>query len=151
MRPELPTASAGSSQAPTAAVDNSAPVKRLEHSTFKSGTTVQTNSATSQVETKFKENIPDQWSKRYLIFQFEIFRVQTMHARPFCISVQSIIHGGRCSTENQPSMQGAHLLHLGSSFLQSVACWVLQICSLNTPWIGPCGSSTPFPCARHLL
>ena len=44
VRPELPTASDGSSQAPTAAVDNSASsVKRLEHSTYKSGTAVQTN------------------------------------------------------------------------------------------------------------
>ena len=45
--PELPTASVGSSQATTAAVDNSAPfVNRLE-STYKSGFVVQTNGATS--------------------------------------------------------------------------------------------------------
>ena len=44
VRPELPTASAGSSQAPIAAVDNSAPsLNRLEHSTYKSGKAVQTN------------------------------------------------------------------------------------------------------------
>lgn len=48
VRPELPTASAGSSQAPTAAVDNSASsVNRPEHSTYKSGKAVQTNGATS--------------------------------------------------------------------------------------------------------
>ena len=47
VRPELPTASAGSSQATTAAVDNSAPsVIRLE-STYKSGNVVQTSGATS--------------------------------------------------------------------------------------------------------
>ena len=47
VRPELPTASAGSSQAPTAAVDNSAPSVNRPESTYKSGKAVQTNGATS--------------------------------------------------------------------------------------------------------
>ena len=41
VRPELPTASAGSSQAPTAAVDNSAPSATRPQSTYKSGNAVQ--------------------------------------------------------------------------------------------------------------
>ena len=45
--PELPTASVGSSQAPTAAVDNSAPSATRPQSTYKSGKVVQTNEATS--------------------------------------------------------------------------------------------------------
>jgi len=49
VRPELPTASVGSSQAPTAAVDNSAPLAtRTESSTCKSGNAVQTGGATSE-------------------------------------------------------------------------------------------------------
>jgi len=47
VRPELSTASAGSSQAPTAAVDNSAPLPIRPESTYKSGKVVQTNGATS--------------------------------------------------------------------------------------------------------
>ena len=47
VRPELPTASVGSSQAPTAAVDNSAPCAIRPESTYKSGKVVQTNGATS--------------------------------------------------------------------------------------------------------
>ena len=47
VRPELPTASVGSSQAPTAAVDNSAPSAIRPDSTYKSGKAVQTNGATS--------------------------------------------------------------------------------------------------------
>jgi hypothetical protein len=47
VRPELPTASVGSSQAPTAAVDNSAPYATRPQSTYKSGKAVQTNGATS--------------------------------------------------------------------------------------------------------
>ena len=47
VRPELPTASVGSSQAPTAAVDNSAPSAIRPVSTYKSGNVVQTNGATS--------------------------------------------------------------------------------------------------------
>ena len=48
VRPELPTASVGSSQATIDAVDNSAPsVNRPEQSTYKSGKAVQTNRATS--------------------------------------------------------------------------------------------------------
>ena len=45
--PELSTASVGSSQAPTAAVDNSAPFANHPASTYKSGKVVQTNGATS--------------------------------------------------------------------------------------------------------
>ena len=41
VRPELPTASLGSSQAPTAAVDNSAPSPTRPDSTYKSGNAVQ--------------------------------------------------------------------------------------------------------------
>ena len=48
VRPELPTASVGSSQAPPAAVDNSAPSAIRPDSTYKSGKVVQTNGATSQ-------------------------------------------------------------------------------------------------------
>ena len=48
--PELPTASVGSSQAPTAAVDNSAPSAIRPESTYKSGQVVQTNGATSLVD-----------------------------------------------------------------------------------------------------
>ena len=47
VRPELPTASVGSSQAPTAAVDNSAPLLTTPESTYKSGKSVQTTGATS--------------------------------------------------------------------------------------------------------
>ena len=47
VRPELPTASAGSSQAPTAAVDNSAPFANRPLSTYESGFGVQTSGATS--------------------------------------------------------------------------------------------------------
>jgi hypothetical protein len=47
VRLELPTASVGSSQAPTAAVDNSAPSAIRPESTYKSGNVVQTNGATS--------------------------------------------------------------------------------------------------------
>jgi hypothetical protein len=47
VRPELPTASVGSSQAPTDAVDNSAPSAIRPESTYKSGKVVQTNGSTS--------------------------------------------------------------------------------------------------------
>jgi len=47
VRPELPTASVGSSQA-IAAVDNSAPLATRPESTYKSGKVVQTNGATSR-------------------------------------------------------------------------------------------------------
>ena len=50
VRPELPTASVGSSQAPTAAVDNSAPSVIRPVSTYKSGKVVQTNGATSEID-----------------------------------------------------------------------------------------------------
>jgi hypothetical protein len=47
VRPELPTASVGSSQATTAAVDNSASLATRPEFTYKSGKVVQTNGATS--------------------------------------------------------------------------------------------------------
>ena len=47
MRPELSTAAAGPSQAPTAAVDNSAPLSNHPESTYKSGKAVQTTGTTS--------------------------------------------------------------------------------------------------------
>ena len=47
--PELSTASVGTSQAPTAAVDNSAPSATRPQSTYKSGKAVQTNGATSGI------------------------------------------------------------------------------------------------------
>lgn len=47
VRPELPTALAGSSQAPVAAVDNSAPVLTHSEPTYKSGNAVQTTGTTS--------------------------------------------------------------------------------------------------------
>ncbi len=49
VRPELPTASVGSWQATTAAVDNSAPLATRPESIYKSGKAVQTNGATSGV------------------------------------------------------------------------------------------------------
>lgn len=45
--PELPTASAGTSQAPSAAVDNSAPVQYRPIPLIYRGQTVQINRATS--------------------------------------------------------------------------------------------------------
>ena len=47
VRPELPTASVGSSQATTDAVDNSALAANRPQSTYKSGKVVQTSGATS--------------------------------------------------------------------------------------------------------
>ena len=47
VRPELPTASVGSSQATTAAVDNSAPFATRPQSIYLSGKVVQTSGATS--------------------------------------------------------------------------------------------------------
>ena len=47
VRPELSTAAAGSSQAPAAAVDNSAPRSTRPESTYKSGNAVQTTGTTS--------------------------------------------------------------------------------------------------------
>jgi hypothetical protein len=47
VRPALPTASIGPSQAPTAAVDNAAPLATRPQSTYKSGNAVQTSGATS--------------------------------------------------------------------------------------------------------
>jgi hypothetical protein len=47
VRPELSTAAAGPSQAPTAAVDNSAPLSNHPEPTYKSGKAVQTTGTTS--------------------------------------------------------------------------------------------------------
>ncbi len=47
VRPELPTVAAGPSQAPAAAVDNSAPVSTHPEPTYKSGKAVQTTGTTS--------------------------------------------------------------------------------------------------------
>jgi hypothetical protein len=47
VRPELSTAAAGPSQAPTAAVDNSALVSTHPEPTYKSGEAVQTTGTTS--------------------------------------------------------------------------------------------------------
>ena len=52
VRPELPTASVGSSQATTAAVDNSAPLATRPQSTYKSGKVVQTSGATSVLQAR---------------------------------------------------------------------------------------------------
>ena len=49
VRPELPTAAAGPSQAPAAAVDNSAPFSTYPEPTYKSGKTVQTTGTTSDL------------------------------------------------------------------------------------------------------
>jgi hypothetical protein len=53
VRPELPTASVGSSQAPTPAVDNSAPFATRPQSTYESGNAVQTSGATSLSAAQF--------------------------------------------------------------------------------------------------
>ena len=50
VRPELSTAAAGPSQAPTAAVDNSAPLSTHPESTYKSGKPVQTTGTTSRTD-----------------------------------------------------------------------------------------------------
>jgi hypothetical protein len=55
VRPELPTASAGTSQAPSAAVDNSAPFQTHPFSLIYRGLAVQTNRATSYVNTSCNE------------------------------------------------------------------------------------------------
>jgi hypothetical protein len=55
VRPELPTASVGSSQAPTAAVDNSAPLLTTPESTYKSRKSVQTTGATSVGDYPYSE------------------------------------------------------------------------------------------------
>jgi hypothetical protein len=49
VRPELPNASLASLQAPTTAMDNSAPSAIRPESTYNSGKVVQTNGATSSL------------------------------------------------------------------------------------------------------
>jgi len=56
--PELSTAAVGSSQAPTAAADNSAPFVTHPESTYKSGKVVQTNGATSEYVRQGQEMRP---------------------------------------------------------------------------------------------
>ena len=63
VRPELPTASVGSSQATTAAVDNSAPLATRPESTYKSGKVVQTIGATSVGTGKPYTTIMKVWSR----------------------------------------------------------------------------------------
>ena len=60
VRPELSTAAAGPSQAPTAAVDNHAPLSNHPKSTYKSGKAVQTTGTTSNLNIvlSFDENAP---------------------------------------------------------------------------------------------
>ena len=69
VRPELPTASVGSSQAPTAAVDNSAPSAIRPVSTYKSGNVVQTNGATSA--TAAVEKSPEHLHTKTLALPFD--------------------------------------------------------------------------------
>jgi hypothetical protein len=59
VRPELPTASVGSSQAPTAAVVNSAPVSTHPEPTYKSGKAVQTTGTTSNLIERFTNRIAE--------------------------------------------------------------------------------------------
>ena len=57
VRPELSTAAAGPSQAPTAAVDNSAPRSTHPEPTYKSGKTVQITGTTSDRRRKFARSL----------------------------------------------------------------------------------------------
>jgi hypothetical protein len=59
VRPELPTASACSSQATSAAVDNSAPVQTRPFSLIYRGLAVQTNRATSEFGAQLYWSTPD--------------------------------------------------------------------------------------------
>ena len=59
VRPELPTAAAGPSQAPAAAVDNSAPRSTHPESTYKSGKAVQTTGTTSVLPCPDSQVSPD--------------------------------------------------------------------------------------------
>ena len=56
VRPELPTAAAGPSQAPAAAVNSSAPRSTDPESTYKSGKTVQRTGTTSDNSYKVSDN-----------------------------------------------------------------------------------------------
>ena len=64
VRPELPTASVGSSQAPTAAVDNSAPLLITAESTYKSGKSVQTTGATSVTDYRIRNPASNTYQAR---------------------------------------------------------------------------------------
>ena len=63
--PELSTASVGTSQAPTAAVDNSAPSATRPQSTYKSGKAVQTSGATSVGLARYLETLS--WPFTYVL------------------------------------------------------------------------------------
>jgi len=66
VRPELSTAAAGSSQAPTAAVDNSAPLLTTPESTYRSGKSVQTTGATSYCKSEFVRRIASVLSQKFI-------------------------------------------------------------------------------------
>ena len=59
VRPELPTVSAASSQAPAAPVDNSAPRSTHPEPTYKSGKTVQRTGTTSDQLLALTDRWPD--------------------------------------------------------------------------------------------
>src|ERR1019366_3754149 len=59
VRPELSTAAAGPSQAPTAAVDNSAPRSTHPEPTYKSGKTVQLTGTTYQPQPPSRSTLVD--------------------------------------------------------------------------------------------
>ena len=66
VRPELPTAAAGPSQAPAAAVDNSAPRSTHPEPTYKSGKTVQRTGTTSypmpdKALLRMQRRVPRRW------------------------------------------------------------------------------------------
>ena len=65
VRPELPTAAAGPSQAPAAAVDNSAPRSTRPEPTYKSGKTVQTTGTTSLQSAKLVDDHNEQAMFKY--------------------------------------------------------------------------------------
>ena len=67
VRPELPTTSVGSSQAPTAAVDNSAPHSTRPQSTYKSGNVVQTSGATFRFTKSFPRTLGRTETSLYIL------------------------------------------------------------------------------------
>ena len=87
MRPELPTASAGSSHAPTAAVDNSAPLQPARSLFISWGKTVQTRGTTSLV-----------LSHKELVNEVAIFKTQMTQVIGFA-KVQTAKHIGQSADE----------------------------------------------------
>ena len=67
VRPELSTAAAGPSQAPTAAVDNSAPRSTHPEPTYKSGKTVQLTGTTYSCRGHNSDRHPDHSRARHRI------------------------------------------------------------------------------------